>query len=100
MYKRQDQLSEFDYSETMARFKMISEMEKRGMKGRQNGYSTNGNPKHYKFRTTPISRTKHRDPVEIISTDDRISLPKVSEECMLEDLEASCSTYDRFLKYL
>ena len=96
----QDQLSEFDYSETMARFKMISEMEKRGMKGRQNGYSTNGNPKHYKFRTTPISRTKHRDPVEIISTDDRISLPKVSEECMLEDLEASCSTYDRFLKYL
>ena len=96
----QDQLAEFDYSETMARFKMISEMEKRGMKGRQNGYSTNGNPKHYKFRTTPISRTKHRDPVAIISTDDRVSLPKVSEGCMLADLEAACSAYDRFLKYL
>jgi len=96
----QDQLSEFDYGETMARFKMISEMEKRGMKGRQNGYSTNGNPKHYKFRTTPISRTKRRDPVEIISKDDRVSLPKVSQRSLLEDLEASCTTYDRFLRYL
>ena len=96
----QDQLSEFDYGETMARFKMISEMEKRGMKGRQNGYSTNGNPKHYKFRTTPIRRTKRRDPVEIISKDDRVSLPKVSQRSLLEDLEASCTTYDRFLRYL
>jgi len=96
----QDQLSEFDYGETMARFKMISEMEKRGMKGRQNGYSTNGNPKHYKFRTTPIRRTKRRDPVEITSKDDRVSLPKVSERSLLADLEASCAAYDRFLKYL
>jgi len=96
----QEQLSEFDYGETMARFKMISEMEKRGMKGRQNGYSTNGNPKHYKFRTTPIRRTKRRDPVEITSKDDRVSLPKISERSLLADLEASCAAYDRFLKYL
>ena len=96
----QDQLSEFDYSETMARFKMISEMEKRGMKGRQNGYSTNGNPKHYKFRTTPIRRTKRRDPVEIVSTNDRVSLPKVSTRSLCADLEKFCATYDRFLRYL
>jgi hypothetical protein len=96
----QDQLLEFDYSETMARFKMISEMEKRGMKGRQNGYSTNGNPKHYKFRTTPIGRTKRRDPVEVIPKDDRVSFSKVSTRSLLEVLETSCSPYDRFLKYL
>ena len=96
----QDQLTEFDYSETMARFKMISEMEKRGMKGRQNGYSTNGNPKHYKFRTTPIRRTKRRDPVEIVSADDRVSLPRVSEKSLLKNLAESCATYDRFLRYL
>ena len=96
----QDQLAEFDYSETMARFKMISEMEKRGMRGRQNGYSTNGNPKHYKFRTTPISRTMRRDPVEIRAANDQVSLPKISERSFLADLEASCATYDRFLRYL
>ena len=96
----QDQLSEFDYSETMARFKMISEMEKRGMKGRQNGYSTNGNPKHYKFRTTPIRRTKRRDSVAIVSKDDRVSISQVSTRSLLAVLEASCTSYDRFLRYL
>ena len=96
----EEQLLEFDYSETMARFKMISEMEKRGMKGRQNGYSTNGNPKHYKFRTTPIRRTKRRDPMEIISKDDRVSLSEVSTRSLLATLEASCAAYDRFLRYL
>ena len=96
----EDQLSEFDYSETMARFKMISEMEKRGMRGRQNGYSTNGNPKHYKFRTTPIGRTKRRDSMEIVSKNDRISLPRVSKKSLLENLAKSCAAYDRFLRYL
>ena len=96
----QKQLLDFDYGETMARFKMISEMEKRGMKGRQNGYSTNGNPKHYKFRTTPISRTKCRNPMEIVSKDDRVSLPQISEIDLLKGLSKACTTYDRFLKYL
>jgi hypothetical protein len=96
----QDQLADFDYGETMARFKMISEMEKRGMRGRQNGYSTNGNPKHYKFRTTPIRRTKRRDPVETASENDQVSIPKVSEKSLFADFPASCSAYDRFLRYL
>ena len=96
----EDQLSQFDYSETMARFKMISEMEKRGMKGRQNGYSTNGNPKHYKFRTTPIRRTKCRNPVEIVSKNNRVSLPNVSTRSLFEALAKSCTAYDRFLRYL
>ena len=96
----EDQLSEFDHSETMARFKMISEMEKRGMKGRQNGYSTNGNSKHYRFRTTPISRTVRRDPLEIRTENDQVSLPKISERSLLAHLKASCTSYDRFLKYL
>tara|TARA_A100001515_G_scaffold144928_2_gene150788 strand:+ start:283 stop:1176 length:894 start_codon:yes stop_codon:yes gene_type:complete len=53
------QLADFDYSETMARFKLIDEMEKRGMKGLFNGYTSAGNPKHYKFKTTHIRREKH-----------------------------------------
>ena len=96
----QDQLVDFDYGETMARFKMISEMEKRGMRGRQNGYSTNGNPKHYKFRTTPISRTKRRDSMASYAENDQVSFPKVSEERLLADFTKACATYDRFLKYL
>ena len=47
------QLTDFDFSETMARFKVVHEMEQRGMKGLfAGGYTTAGNPKHYKFRGT------------------------------------------------
>lgn len=54
----QEQLSHFDYSETMARFKLVNEMEKRGMKGLFNGYNSAGNPRHYKFKTSHIRRER------------------------------------------
>jgi len=54
----EDQLLNFDYSETMARFKTVYEMEHRGMKGLFASYGPNGNPKHYKFKTSTIGRQK------------------------------------------
>jgi len=82
----QDQLLAFEYSETMARFKVLHEMEKRGMKGPLNGYGTNGNPKHYKFRATHIRRDRHvaRYPhaVETIN----ISTPPLDEGAMIDRL--------------
>ena len=58
-FVEESQIEEFELSETMARFKMISEMEDRGMKGLFNGYGPNGRPKHYKFKTSTISRNKN-----------------------------------------
>ena len=43
----------------MARFKLVDEMEKRGMKGLFNGFNSAGNPRHYKFKTSHISREKY-----------------------------------------
>jgi hypothetical protein len=61
----EQQLLDFDYSETMARFKVVHEMESRGMKGQfAGGYTTAGNPKHYKFRTTSIGRKTHKQRTE------------------------------------
>ena len=54
-----EQINDFDFSETMAKFKLISDMESRGMKGQFNGYGPNGNPKYYKFKTTHTKREKH-----------------------------------------
>ncbi len=54
----QEQILNFNFSETMARFKLINEMEKRGMKGLFNGYNSAGNPRHYKFKTSHIRREK------------------------------------------
>jgi len=47
----EEQLIDFNFSETMARFKVVNEMEKRGMKSVFNGYSPTGRPKYYKFKT-------------------------------------------------
>ena len=94
------QLEEFNYSETMAKFKMISEMESRGMKGLFNGYTTNGKPKHYKFQTTHILRRTIPLQRETTPAHSNIEIPQISEEGLLADLSHHLAPYDRFLKHL
>jgi hypothetical protein len=43
-----EHITDFDYSETMARFKIIHEMKSRGMRARVSEYKPNGEPKKYK----------------------------------------------------
>ncbi len=52
-------IDDFDFSETMARFKIVKEMEARGMKGLLSSYGPNGKPKHYNFKTSTIGREKN-----------------------------------------
>ena len=52
-----EQLSDFDYSETMARFKTVYEMKERGMRARISEYDEFGNPKKYKlYKTSYLKR--------------------------------------------
>ena len=95
-----EQLSDFDYSETMARFKMLHEMESRGMKGKFNGYGPNGKPKHYKFRTSCIGRRVDRAPQEIELESPHFRLADKSQTDMLQSLEAASANYAQILKYL
>ena len=96
----QPQLTNFSYSETMAKFKMISDMESRGMKGLFNGYSTNGKPKHYKFQTTHILRRIEEPSPSITSTNDSVKIAQVSEKSLLSSLSNCIAPYHRFLKHL
>ncbi len=95
-----EQLSDFDYSETMSRFKMIHEMESRGMKGKFNGYGPTGKPKYYKFRTTHITRgtKKHNETFE--STQNYIEIPSYSEYNLYKNLSPASVAYDRLLRVL
>ena len=52
----ESQLLDFDYSETMARFKVLKIMKDNGMRGKLSGYTKKGTPRHYDFRTTSIRR--------------------------------------------
>lgn len=94
-----EQLLNFDYSETMARFKVVHEMEQRGMKGQfAGGYTTTGNPKHYKFRTTSIRRETRCDTSRPTEPSENIKIGALDEQSLLEDLPAASLAYHRFLK--
>ena len=95
-----EKLNNFDYSETMTRFKLISEMENRGMKGLFNGYTKNGNPKHYKFRTSHIRRAIEKKYSPQISKSPEIICKAPNEEILLSSLPSAVVAYDRFLKHL
>ena len=96
----EEQIGDFDYSETMARFKLMHEMELRGMKGKFNGYGTNGKPKHYKFRTTSTYREKSERTNEYEAQSAAVEIPTYCEESLLQDLQEASLDYNRFLKYL
>tara|TARA_B100000530_G_scaffold287676_1_gene202998 strand:- start:610 stop:1521 length:912 start_codon:yes stop_codon:yes gene_type:complete len=94
-----EQLLDFDFSQTMARFKLIYEMESRGMKGLFNGYTAGGHPKHYKFRTTSIQRTTHKRRNREHSECPHVKIATPCEESLLEALPQACVAYDRFLRH-
>lgn len=96
----EEELLSFDCSETMARFKLIHEMESRGMKGLFNGHGPNGKPKYYKFRTSSIARERHKQAVASEPAAANITIAPASEEALLKDLPAACMAYDRFLRHL
>ena len=96
----ESQLLDFDYSETMARFKLVHEMESRGMKGKFNGYSSSGRPKHYKFRTSSTYRQTNQFGDTYKPKSENIEIPQVCEAELLQDLQEACMGYDRFLRVL
>jgi len=93
------QLMDFDYSETMARFKMLHEMKERGMKGKQNGFNSAGNPRHYAFKTTHIRREIQQNEI-LKEYKDHIQIPAIEIQDLYKDLRHATLSYDRFLRYL
>ena len=94
----EEQTKDFNYSETMAKFKLISEMESRGMKGQFNGYGPNGNPKYYKFKTTHIRREKYEKEKNTPFKANGFKTKEVDEKQLYENLQSIHMDYNRFLR--
>jgi hypothetical protein len=95
-----EQIKDFNYSETMARFKLLHEMETRGMKGPSNGYGPNGKLKHYKIRATSVNRTIRKLKHEIRSKTSDIKIAEFNKKDYYENLPEACVGYDRLLRHL
>ena len=94
----EEQLADFDYSETTARFKLLHEMESRGMRGLFNGIGPNGKPKYYKFKTTHLYREKCRFDEIARSNIKGLHIAQADNQVAYEDLPQICLDYGRFLK--
>ena len=92
-----EQLLDFDYSETMARFKVLKTMKDHGMRGKFNGYTKKGTPRHYDFRTTSIRRETCRIENEYRPTADCIKIKKTNEKDLLQSLCNAIKPYDSIL---
>jgi hypothetical protein len=94
-----EQLISFDFSETMARFKVVHEMENRGMKGVfAHAYTKSGKPKHYNFRTTSIGRQTCCPRNSYEPQSENIKIAEADTASLLRDLPQACVAYDRFLR--
>ena len=97
---KKEDIFNFDFSETSARFKTTEEMYKRGMKGKFNGHCPKyGHPKYYRFKTSHISRRKEKNKTTISTGENAIKVTKTKEQTLLRDLPASCLGYDRFVRH-
>ncbi len=94
------QLIDFDFSQTMAKFKTIQVMKDNGMRGKFNGYTKKGTPRHYDFRTTSIRRDARREEHESKPSADNIKIEKTSEKDLLQLLHNAVKPYGRILEML
>jgi len=96
----ESQLLDFDYSETMVRFKVLKIMKDNGMRGKLSGYTKKGTSRHYDFRTASIRRETHRIRNGLRATSANIEIKTDSEESLLRLLQDTNSPSHRFLDIL
>jgi len=96
----ESQLRDFDYSETMARFKVLKIMKDNGMRGKQNGYTEKGTPRHYDFRTSSIRRETRSIQNKLRPTSDCIKIEGSDEKNLFRSLEGSAMPYGTILEFL
>jgi len=96
-----EQLLDFNYSQTMARFKMVYEMESRGMKGVFNGHCPKyGHPKYYKFKTTSLRRESRAQSQSARPSTSKVKIATESEALLIKDLPKSSRDYQKIIEHI
>ena len=95
-----DQLNDFDFSETMARFKVMQTMKDNGMRGPQNGFTKKGTPRHYNFRTSCIRREIRGFEDQLRPSAENIEIKKEDEKALYRSLKGGTRPYNIILELL
>jgi len=95
-----DQIGDFDFSETMARLITLQKMKDLGLRGPKNGWQADGSRKYRSFKTETINRDKFLSSTPVWLETDSIKVPKISEEALLLRLPDIARTHKRILRHL
>ena len=88
-YLTDDEINDFNYSDTMVKFKVTEMMKEAGIRGARNGRDVN-NPERYKYyavKVEPAQRVIYRDTKRFYEKDDRFEFRYDTPEELLSNLK-------------
>ena len=95
-----DQIDDFDFSETIVRLTMLQKMKDLGLRGPKNGHQTDGSQRYRSFKTQALNRTKFLTSPPLWMETDSIKVPKITEADLVKDLGQVARTQKRILETL
>jgi hypothetical protein len=96
----EDQIDDFDFSETIVRLTMIKKMKDLGLRGPRNGYQHDGKIRYRSFKAEALNRHKFLSSPPVWLETDSVKVPKISEKELLLQLPEISKKHKRILEAL
>jgi hypothetical protein len=95
-----DQIDDFDFSETLVRLTALQKMKDLGLRGPKNGKQADGSQRYRSFKAQAINRSKFLASPPLWIERDTIVVPKIEEKDLVKDLGRIAENHKRILRHL
>jgi len=95
-----DQIDDFDFSETLVRLTALQKMKDLGLRGPKNGYQEDGSQRYRSFKAQALDRTKLLASPPVWIERDTVVAPQITEKDLVEDLGRIAENHKRILGHL
>jgi hypothetical protein len=95
-----EQIDDFDFSETIVRLTALQKMKDLGLRGPKNGYQEDGSQRYRSFKAQALDRTKLLASPPVWIERDTVVVPQITEEDLVEDLGRIAENHKRILRHL
>ncbi len=92
-----DQIDDFDFSETLVRLTTLQKMKDLGLRGPKNGKQADGSQRYRSFKAQAINRTKFLISPPLWLETDTIKVPQIAEADLVKDLGRIAENNKRIL---
>jgi hypothetical protein len=95
-----DQIDDFDFSETLVRLTALQKMKDLGLRGPKNGKQADGSQRYRSFKAQALDRTKLLASPPVWLERDSIMVPQIAEADLVKDLGRIAENHKRILRHL